>query len=365
MPRLGPSIWGIHLNTIFKLALTLTFLYSQEALCAVVMVRVLHAPLFSKAHIKSKVVQYVDKGEKVKVHDNDLTGSPLENDYQNYDRDNNTYAKNPVQETPVLFLRTLDKNGQEAFILKDHVKPITEDEREKLTAIKPAGHDPTDYRLAEPLPDKYPLHESEKYRAGILLNFGPSSKESYPYPQKITQEDFHAQKGVDIFYVKKVEFDPYERLFFGGRFTFFLESADLKLANGATSKENNKEIGLGPWISYDFFRASKWKLFLAGGIQAAYSIYSIHQTKTNREDDDRTFTGFKFSPQIGLYSALKEILPKIDLVIKAEGKINLPSSLKTSGNSNYPDQWNTASDEKIARSTHALWLLGIGIQSSY
>ena len=89
----------------------------------------LESPLFQRPQIDSLIVQRFRKGEIV-------TLSPIENS---------------------LFHQTVDRNGGVAYILKKHIKLITNDDRESEQPIQSFQPDLTDYRIEEPLPEGHPL----------------------------------------------------------------------------------------------------------------------------------------------------------------------------------------------------------------
>ena len=82
-------------------------------------VSVLEAPLFQELDHHSKVVQYLRRGEEIEV-----------------------YPKKENQ----LFWKTIDKNGNDSFILGEHIQVYFDDRRELNFQRR---IDNTDYRLEE------------------------------------------------------------------------------------------------------------------------------------------------------------------------------------------------------------------------
>ncbi|MEK6626590.1 MAG: hypothetical protein AABY86_16605, partial [Bdellovibrionota bacterium] len=178
---------------------------SHDLWAAQAVVIVLQTPLFADSKLDSTILQYLRKGEHLYIRDSNISPSPHS---KNYDSNN---PEEGEEYFPVFhniphsgFFETVTRTGQSAFIKADHVKILYSDEREKLTEISPFEHDPTDYRLEEPLPPKYPIYNPDRYRMALAYAFGPQRKVNYPYPSLITSEDFKVRKGFYGHYIKKV-----------------------------------------------------------------------------------------------------------------------------------------------------------------
>lgn len=100
-------------------------LFSSQVLALEAVVTVLNAPIHSKAHEKSQIVQYARKGEILLIVDKSVIHSQ--------------------------FIPVWNKLKQVSYVNRKYLKFFLENKKElKQKAIE--GVDPTDYRLNEPLP---------------------------------------------------------------------------------------------------------------------------------------------------------------------------------------------------------------------
>ena len=114
-------------------------LFSLPCLALEGMIVVLEAPLFQAPFRESLIIQHSRKGDMMILY--------------------------PSKESN--FHRTIDRNGHEAYVLKKHLKLITNDEEELADTLASFQPDLTDYRIQEPLPENFPFPQKIKYRGAL------------------------------------------------------------------------------------------------------------------------------------------------------------------------------------------------------
>ena len=303
------------------------------------MILVLEAPLFKKESFDSRIVQHVKKGEVIFIHDKDIDLSPDEISFQSSDRKG--YLNNQ-DFTPNSFYETLDKNGNTVFIPKKFVKLILNDSRENQESISPFAHDPTDYRLLEPLDDNYPLVNPNHYRFSFAIGYGPSLKENYDYNQQIIHHRYRNPMGIDLTYTRNVTLTYGNRIFVGGMFSFYSETAKFKFENYRTANEYKNIISLGPFLSYDAFRNNNYLITLFSNISLRYHLTKINQsslksygrdasgnTLYDEIEDDSIYKGYSVSGTMGA-SLQKKITSSIYAFLGPSITVTSPSVQKNS-----------------------------------
>lgn len=326
---------------------------------------VLETPLFEKADVTSKILGHVRKGDKIYLHDADVGKAPTEVDFDHYNPEvleNRFYEITEQNEQG--FFRTTDQHGHDAFILTGHVKPIYQDDREYTNPITPYKKDPTDYRLAEPLPKEYPLYEKNKYRAGFLFSVGAQDKAPYPHPSFVTKEEYSSRNGLKFYYVRNMLSDENNRFFFGGLFNTNAATSERTHANGYQSEEVNKQAGLGPIMTYDFFRKKNLTISAIGGILVAVNETKVRYKRNDNFFDTRTYEGLSFIPNVGTNLQFQNIIPHIDLVAAINMELNLPHSEKSDAASE-PVLWQNPKEDTFSRGLMATYSLQFGIQTTY
>lgn len=294
------------------------------------------APLFKNESKNSKIVQYLNKGTKIYIHDEDLNENPTRNSN--------------------IFYMTIDKLGRQSYIEAQFVKLIYNDDRENFSAVNISGHDPTNYLLDEPLPDNYPFIKSKRHYGSIALGLGTERKSTYPYTSNIAKEDYSSKKDITLSHLSNLDFDPERRLFFGVQYSFSYEENNFKLSNNGISNEKSREYSIGPIISYDFFRNNNFKLTLSGSISLTYHIKNIVQTREantvnaplyDSYSDARIFKGISIGPRVSL--AIQRRFTK-DLYYFTSANLitNTPYSLKSDTPKATNQIWQDTSKDKIS-----------------
>ncbi|OFZ16533.1 MAG: hypothetical protein A2X86_12105 [Bdellovibrionales bacterium GWA2_49_15] len=338
--------------------------FCQNIWAAEAVVIVLQTPLFAGPKIDSTILQYHRKGEHLYIRDSNVSPSPHS---KNYDSNNPEEGEEyfPVfhQVPSSGFFETVTRTGQSAFIKADHVKILYADEREKLTEISPFEHDPTDYRLEEPLPPKYPIYDPNRYRMALAYAFGPQRKVNYPYPSLITGEDFKVRKGFYGHYIKKVDWDPYDRFYFGFFGYYFTSETDFSLLSGTFAIEEQKIISIGPYFSYDTFRINKLTLSFAGGITANRHIMTI-KAQNGASLDQRTFASWTLTPRLGSNIQIKSVFPNTDFFTGVELQAAHPFRLTSSDPQQNRNNWNQEKD-RVYFAPGAQFTVCLGVQSTY
>ena len=205
-----------------KCAFFLLFFYASRALALTGQITVLEAPLFLKPDEKSKILQYMRRGDSVYIHkqeifkdkfeeENFLQSNNIEPDLNqdSFIGDKDLYF--PDSES--LFLKTLTTDKQEAYVLKEHVFLIYKDKRE--LSQKPLEYDHTDYRINEPLPKDYPFITDQGYRGITQFSFGIPNFSAYNYTEKVIDTEYNLLKEINFIWSKAEEVDFRKRFFFG------------------------------------------------------------------------------------------------------------------------------------------------------
>jgi len=344
--------------------LTFILIFSFNNYAAKAIVVVLEAPLLQYETLNSKVLQTKRKGQVVYIHNNGLDISPHSVEY-NVDSDGQVIAEAEITEKEG-FYKTLTRDGKDAFIPKKYVKVLYNDSREYIEGRKKFSHDPTDYRLEEPLPENFPLYITDHKKALILLGLGTGTETGYPYPDNIKAELKSSRYGANLIYANAVKFDTSNRFYFGTSFHVFNQENEFLMNSDRLAKESHSEFGIGPHISYDFFRTNKYRFTLGGGILVNYHRYLIEQNEDSGGFEQRIFNGFSFSTKVSTSYTYRSFIPgtDLDLVLAVEAEINLPYSLSTSTAVSNSDYWSQENDE-VSFDFGGQYALYLGIQSNY
>ena len=327
----------------------LSLLFTIEVWPAQGMVTVFEAPLFlapplhenaEDAKNMPKIIRYVKKGEILFVNDNKPQHSN--------------------------FYQVLSKVGNPAYISRKFVKILYGDSREKEEPLKDftPDPDPTDYRLEEPIPPRYPFIPQNQRQAGIAWVFGPSRKTNYSYPERITRERFLFHFGLSSYYTFRAPFDHSNRFYWGGAFTLSTSGHLFHLKNGAAAQEARGKFGPGFYISYDIYRTPDY--LLTGHTSLSILYHRVFVTQLDKQDqrEERLFTGFSLSSRLGGAFQFRDVFPQINLYLATEMKMSLPYTLSSETPLTIPGLWNVQSDAIEAPLGGNVNFL-IGIQTSY
>jgi len=341
----------------FILFVVLT-LFSKNIIAANGIVIVLEAPLLKEPSLDSNVKQVVRKGDKVYLHDQHFNASPWENTSEASER---VSIVDKVYNEE--FYQTLSNDGLPAFIQAEYVKVIYQDNRELTKPVARFEVDPTDYRLEEPLPKGFPLSEKDKKKAAFLLTLGTHSKSSYPFNDTIIDENYSNSYGINLLYMTKVDYDLFDRFYFGTKIGFENNNVELGFANGSSVKQSLGRYSIGPHISFDIYKTEKVRLTAFTNIALTYYRAYLTYKGLNEQIEERTFNAWGITPEIGALWQWIEVIPNTDLVIGAniiaQQRVEMAASAEGAGS-----YWNTDQDvlvvESGLRSTFSL-----GIQARY
>lgn len=344
-----------------KLILCL-FFFSNLAFAGKGLVITHEAPLLPKPSFDTRPVQHVRKGNVIYIHDKHFGLADYQVTFTGYiDQDSPDFNKVEDGVDKEGFFQTLDKTGQIAYIEKKYVKLIFKDEREKKSALVPWKHDPTDYRLEEPLPRNYPLYTVTGMKASAALAFGPARKINYPFTSDIVRETYSGRMGGEFTFARKVAFDQYDRFYFGGMGHVYTAFNEFFLENGVQAEEFYAELGAGPMLAYYFYRGDNWGASLNSGITINWQRIVVSQSGAGSEE--RIYSGFIFTPKFQLLVTRSNLVPEIDLLLGANFQFNIDTNL-TSGQTIVNENLWQENDAYTVPTGGAMSLF-IGVHSSY
>ena len=304
----------------------------------------------------------VRKGKNLVIHRQGIVQSPWEVNYNV----NSEGAPLKEKREDVEFLKTFTRAGQDAWIMKKYVKVIYNDARESEVQMNPyADHDPTDYRIEEPLEKGYPLIAMDKAKASMSFGIGPASKSGFNYGSSILEEDIGSRYSFVTTYARKVSFDSYDRFYFGGILQIHGQRSVYFISNDRTAQETHGEIGVGPYISYDVYRTTDRSLTTYGAFTYNLHRYTVEQSTTGDSFEERLFSGYSITPKLGFSYNIRDIIPDVgvDLVFGAETNLNLAYSLTTKTEGEIESFWNDSN--QVDFPSGATYSLYLGIQANY
>ncbi len=286
----------------------------------------LTTPLFSEPSKMAPISMYVREGTKIYIHSKHKgygPGDVIYEDQKVLGQDNDDKSE---------FYLTLDKTGQDAYVLKDHVKLIYEDSREFEKNIEMVPRDNMDYRLSEPLSPIYPFFEKNLYKANLSLDVGPARKLKYDYSLITNSERYLPSMGFSLNYTKTVNADKENRLFFGGILQYNYNGAEFIFPNNINSFEESYLMGIGPYLLYDFYRSEKSIFSIEGGI-ILNMVYTLIYNKDHQQNEiliDQTYDGFSITPELRMtYQQKVSFVDNLKYFAGIKLQTNLPYTLKS------------------------------------
>lgn len=310
------------------------------------------APLLDRPSLYgSQVIQMVSRGDKIFLHSQDIR--------QSNDIVDGKYAQG--------FFKTLDRRGEDAYIERRFVKVIYNDKRELQSSIRPyKNHDPRDYRLEEPLPDFYPFVEFEKYKTQLSFALGPSQRAIYPYPQKTIREDYRVRRGLSFMFGRRIPSDKSNRFFLGGKSHLLFQTSELFFEDfNIESKESLAQWGVGPYISYTFLRSENYYFDIYGAATINYHRLLI-QMRDPQFAENRLFTGFSLTPQLGTQIVYPDFFPLLGLIIGLEAQYNIRSRLGPRDEGGEVEGlWRGDKKDRFNLSTGGNYTVYVGLQRSF
>ncbi len=323
-----------------KKLILLSLLICVRALAIEGMITVLEAPLFKEQNTRSAIYQYARLGEILYINNRHVDRTYL-----------TQYRPEDHQGLPLAtiddssdFYATTDRIGRTVYVLKKHVKIIYKDLREKESSLTRTTPDETDYRLKGQLPPNYPFQPEHYRRSAFYFGLQQGESSSYPYPQPIASEEMGARFFVLGEGSRKVDFDPMDRIYFGGRGGIQFFKNTFQLESGANTQETNFVLKIGPFISYDFYKVENYLLTLVGGINFNYHLLQVTQDSDDGYRDRQLYDAFFITPQAGVRFSWREIFKDMDLSFGPELSLQLPYTLKTKGVKYEAALWNEQND---------------------
>lgn len=281
----------------------------------------LNAPLVLSPKLHQPPVQELRKGETLFIHDKHLRDEMGDD----------------------AFYETVDRLGRVAYIPKRFVKLITKNESEYDQSITFSSHDPTDYRLVEPLNENYPFYSPEKYRLNFAFVIGSDAQNSYEEKSSPLNQSFSYQLGGKFILSKKLTFDKSGRSYFGVIGLFSASTSEFEFSTLAIDEAQTR-LGIGPYYSYDIYRSINWNLLLGGGFTVNYHLLTSDRNDRDPDpafihEEERTFSGFSLSPLISL-ELNRKITQEFQLIGGFDFQAFLPYSVSDSSTAQYEELWD-------------------------
>tara|TARA_R110002049_G_scaffold152839_1_gene316982 strand:+ start:952 stop:1983 length:1032 start_codon:yes stop_codon:yes gene_type:complete len=321
-----------------NLFLILLLTLSSRLFAAQAIVIVLEAPLLEEPSLDSNVKQVVRKGDKIYLHDRHFSASDWESTSGASQKD---ILVDVVYDEE--FYQALSKDGLPAYIQTKYVKVIYQDDRELTNPVSRFEVDPTDYRLEEPLPEGYPLSDKDKKKAAALFSMGTHSKSSYQFNDEIIDEDYANSYGLTLLYMTKVDYDLFDRFYFGTKIGFENNNVDFGFANGANVKQSLGRYSIGPHISFDIYKTERTRLTAYTNISLTYHRAYLTYEDINEGLEERSFSAWGITPEIGTMWQWTEIIPDTDLVLGAN-IVTQPGVEMTPSSEGIGNYWNNELD---------------------
>jgi hypothetical protein len=317
----------------------LFFLFAWNAFAGEAMVTVLEAPIFKEESQDSIIVQYVRMGEKIYIDNRDLRSETEEGLPEKIPGSETTF---PAISKKV-FYKTLDKNGTDAYILGEHIKIIYNDFRE--FSDKLPEKDPTDYRITEPISEKYPFIQLNQPMINLAFGIGPQRKLSYPYSEDIIYEQYliRTSLGINYFYPKLKD----QSFRWGINGAFYNGNRRFMLQNETKSYEQEGLLSLGPQLWFDAVKGEKFEVSYILGATLDYNRTLITQQPLNGNQGERAFQGIGVTPMASVYLSGLELLWGVDLQFILEAQLILPQTLKPTDGTPDTGSWNSSNQDYI------------------
>jgi hypothetical protein len=319
--------------------LSTLLLFSTVAKAYDGVVIVLEAPLLKAPNLSSTVLQTLRKGDRVFV--------PRE-----------AFNQEPLPE----YIPTFDRVGNRAYIPTRYIKVITNNVDESRMPLTIAGHDPTDYRLPEPIPATYPYEDKNYLRAAVAISMANNTKAPYTYNASFNKQDYQSEIGARLTLMRKVSFDKYDRFYFGFFGSISSSRNNLTFKNANIAEEERSIIRGGPLLTFDVFKSENYRFTVGTGFTYNYHRSAI-TIESDGDSEQRRFTGFSFSPVANAAFQINDVLPNTDFISGLDFTLYLPHTQKTIDAAEFPELW--AEDDSIKSGLKPQASLFMGIQVKY
>lgn len=356
----------------FLIALSL---FCSKAFALDAVVTVLETPLLKYKSYESPVVQYLRKGDVIKIHPSVANQLKYEEHAPSPEK-LEQIRKRTKNEDPLFkgsnentafvedeFIPTLDRQGNIVYVMSEHIYVYFGDKRELDQKL--VKRDPTDYRLEEPLPKAYPLKSPQGYRGQFLLGVTQPYYESYPYKEAVKNKGYMSPVDANLTLMKIAKGNYQERLFIGGTLNLRAFENSYSFVDRRFSKEQALRLGLGPTISYDAFKGTKNRVNLSGTILINFiDRLAISQSLDSRQEE-RLYTGYSLAPRLSIQYHRKEIMEELDFVLGTTLEMGTATTYRAQNGAAEATWWdNIGSDKFTTRTTYTLGAY-IGVQSAY
>ena len=346
------------------------FFFTPTCFAAKAIVLVHKTAILKEKNINSTVVQYVNKGQEIFIHDRDIAASPY---LPNYEKGENAFSANSRIETEIPqaqhleFYETMDNLGRPAYIQGKHVKIIYNDFREIHGKITPEKFDKTDYRLKEPLREGYPIIQDDDVRAGLSVGLGTPRRIHYPYTSSISSEKYDLRKSFNTYWLNKVDWDDFGRFYYGWNLHFYDINKSFFLTNGGDTTELGGEFAIGPMLSYDAFRNKKVRFSYTGSLVGIWTRIIVRQTGPGEgaQTDQKLYRNYSLSPKIGANFQRINLLPGVDFYAQVEAQVHFGHKLNTSSRTINDLFWREHKADKIIVPQGGMLTVYLGIQNSF
>ncbi|MCM2351108.1 MAG: hypothetical protein NDI69_13895 [Bacteriovoracaceae bacterium] len=363
------------MKKLFILVLVCTEAFALDAV-----VTVLETPLFKHRSYEAPVVQYLRKGDVIKIHpsvgndrkfDEHAPAPEKLQALQKKMKESPEYKQDPLfrgetENTYYIedeFIPTLDRQGNTGYVLSEHIYVYFGDSREFSQNINKV--DPTDYRLEEPLPKNYPLKNPTGYRGQFLVGLTQPYYESYPYQDSFKKKGYTSPLDLNFTLLRQAPGNYHDRLFIGGTMNFRSFENTYTFYDRRYSKEEGLKFGIGPTISYDAFKGEKNRVNLS----ATILINLFDQLKVTQsldeETESRTYNAYSIAPRLSLQYHRKQVFPDIDFVVGTALEVGTAATYRAQDAGSEASWWQHLGNDKFT--TRTTFTLGgyLGIQSAY
>lgn len=354
--------------------------FSAEALALEAVVTVLETPMFKSKSYDAPVVQYLRKGDVIKIHPSvanrrefDEYAPPAAKRKALMDELKKTpeYNEDPLfkgseKNTAYIedeFIPTLDRQGNTVYVLSSHIYVYFNDTREYDQLI--TTKDPTDYRLEEPLPKNYPLKTPSGYRGQFLFGITQPYYESYDYFDSTKTKGYSTPYDLSYTILRQAPGNYQDRLFIGGTLAFRYFENSFTFYDRRLSEEKGIKLGLGPTISYDAFKGDKHRINLSGSIIVnLFDRFYISQSLDGQQED-RDYVGYSVAPRFSIQYHRKGIAEDVDFILGTALEVGTATTYRAQNAGRNTGWWQQIGNDSFT--TRTTFMLGgyVGIQSAY
>ncbi len=363
--------------------LLLFIFLSTSAFALEAVVTVLEAPILAEKSRYSQVVQYLRKGDVIKIHPsvaNETKYDELSPSKKKLEQVHKKLSATPEwKEDEVFkgdesqnahiedeFIPLVTRGGHIGYVLSEHIQVFFNDKREFRHRVYDRK-DLTDYRLEEPLPRGYPVVTNRGLRGQITLGLLQPYDKSYPYLNQIKAKGYSSPIDLNFTVMRNVKSDLHDRFYYGLNFGFRNFKNQYVFSDGnRSSTEEAYKAGLGPVVSYDVHKGEKNRIAIYGRVNFyLLNLMTIEQKDVDGRSDKRRYLGFSATPTIGFQYHRKSILEDVDLVIGTGVESEISSAYRAQNGAGYKDWWRHDGNDRFNPRTIFNITGYIGLQSVY